>query len=284
MKSSELEKFIENHCHLYDVVVIGKSVLGENIYAVNKEFDKSFKWVLVTAGIHAREHLSCDLVCELIKKMRGKKLGYNISFVPLINPDGANLCLGGISFLQKNERKRLIEINDSKDFSLYKANANGVDLNNNWDANWDMNFKNKTAPASQGFYGNAPMSEPEVQCLASWVKKLDLFLTISYHLKGEEVYFDFFQDERRYERDKTIAKVFSKSTGYKIKSTQNVSSGGFKDWCVQELKIPALTIELGNDRFSHPFPKEQLATICKQQAHFFEDVQKSLEVFNAYED
>ena len=282
MNSKELELFLRFYGRFYDVKVIGKSVLGKNIYAVNLEMNKSFKWALVMAGIHAREHLSCDLVCEFIKRAFKKKPVFNISFVPLVNPDGANLCTLGAGELAEKDRKRLMEINGSDDFSLFKANANGVDLNNNWDANWERKFTNKTSPASQGFYGFALMSEPEVQGLARWAKSLDLFLSISFHLKGEEIYFDFFQDEKRFERDKKIAEVFAKSTGYEIKSTQDNSSGGFKDWCVQKLKIPALTIELGDDRFSHPYPKSELQNIYAKNQNFFENIEESLKIYEKY--
>ena len=283
MKSIELEKFIDQYAKSFDVCVIGKSVLGENIYAVNKQFDKSFKWVLITAGMHARENLSCDLICEFIKRAKNIKTRFNISFVPLVNPDGADLCLGDFDKVDLKQRLKLVEINGSEDFSLYKANANGVDLNNNWDANWEHNFKGTNVPSSQGFYGIKPMSEPEVLCLAEWAKSLDLFLSLSYHLKGEEIYFDFFQEGQIYERDKAIAEIFAKSTGYKIKSTQDVSSGGFKDWCVQNLKIPALTIELGDDKFRHPFPINELKSIIEKNSKVFEDIEKSLKVFKKFE-
>ncbi len=262
--------------------MIGKSVLGQNIFALCKQNNPCFKWALVTAGMHAREHLSCDVVCHLFKQLESQKANCNFCFVPLVNPDGANLCTLGANWLQAKDRRKLIEINGSDDFSLFKANANGVDLNNNWDARWQTKFSNKTSPSSQGFYGNAPMSQPEVQALAALTNKLNLFLSVSFHLKGEEIYFDFFQEGKRLERDAKIAQVFAKSTGYAIKPTQEVSSGGFKDWCVEKLKIPALTIELGNDQFSHPFPKQQLSVMLRQNSQFFENVQKSLKIFEKF--
>lgn len=282
MKLSELEKFLETIERCFDVKVIGRSVLGKNLYAVNKEFDQRLPWVLIVAGMHAREHLSTDLVCKLIEDMEAKRFSFNLSFVPLVNPDGADLCIDGADTLNEDVRAKLVEINGGEDFSLFKANANGVDLNNNWDANWERKFSNKNAPSSQGFYGFEPMSEPEVISLADWTQKLNPFLTLSYHLKGEEIYFDFFQEEKRFERDTKIAQVFAKSSGYVIKSTQEKSSGGFKDWCVQKLKIPALTIELGDDKFSHPYPKSQLENIYCKNRKVFKNIRKSLKILQKY--
>ena len=39
------------------------------------------------------------------------------------------------------------------------------------------------------------------------------------------------------------------------------SAGGYKDWCVQKLGIPAITVEVGNDKYSHPYPYHQIDDI-----------------------
>ena len=52
-------------------------------------------------------------------------------------------------------------------------------------------------------------------------------------------------------------------TGYAIKSTPD-SAGGYKDWCIQKLKIPALTIEVGDDSLSHPIKLENLDRIYQE--------------------
>lgn len=282
MDSNKLEKFLKTIEDDFDVVSIGKSVLGRDLWAVYKMQDNTLPWLLVVGGMHAREHLSCDFICTLISDSRNRKLKYNICFVPLINPDGANLCINGADELDESLREKLVNINGGVDFSLYKANANGVDLNNNWDANWENKFYGKIVPSRQGFYGFKPMSEPEVIALADLTRNLKPCLVISYHLKGEEIYFDFFQDEIRFKRDKKIAEIFSKSSGYTIKYTQSKSSGGYKDWCVKKLKIPALTIELGNDKFHHPFPIEQLPLIYQKNRKFFKNVLKSVKIYQKF--
>lgn len=282
MNNVSLKKFIvENKL---PATSIGKSVLNQDIYAIKFEFNPSFRWALVTGGIHAREHLSTDLICLLIKDLLKQdiKFEYNIAFVPLINPDGAEFCINGILNLDEKIKEQLIKINHSDDFSLYKANANGVDLNNNWDAKFETKYTTKNSPSSQGFYGYSPMSEPEVKALAKFTKKIQPFITINYHLKGEEIYFDFFQDKKSFCRDFEIAKIFSKSTGYKIVSTQEKSSGGFKDWCVNNMNIPSLTIELGDDKFSHPFPYSELDNIYNKNKNLFKCLSKSLKTYEKH--
>ena len=285
MDSKSFEEKVKFFQRDFEIKVIGKSYLGRNIYAINRQFNSDFKWAIITGGIHAREHLSCDLICLFLKNLNCIPfLPYNISFVPLLNLDGVDLCINGLKNIKEKDREKLLEINGGeKDFSLFKANARGVDLNNNFDAGFENKFSNKIQPSAQGYYGEKPFSESETSALRDWMKKLNPFLTISYHLKGEEIYFDFFQDKKRYKRDFKIAKIFSKSTGYKIKSTQNISSGGYKDWCVLKLKIPALTIELGDDKFRHPFPQSELTKIYEKNKNIFNDITASLKIFERYE-
>ena len=38
----------------------------------------------------------------------------------------------------------------------------------------------------------------------------------------------------------------------------------FKDWCIDKLKIPALTIEVGSDALSHPIKSIHQAKIFNQ--------------------
>lgn len=284
MNYKDYQKWLQNIDEgLLKIKVVGKSVLGNKIYALMLENNPSRPWAIITGGIHAREHLSCDLVCRLINDCIKRKtdICINLAFIPLINPDGANLATGELKGLSKKRKKLLIKINNGSDFSLYKANANGVDLNNNFPANWEHNFSKQNKPGGSGFYGTKPLSEPESIALAKFTTKLKPFLTISYHLKGEEIYFDFFQSGEKYCLDKKIAQIFAKSTGYKIKSTQNSSSGGYKDWCVQN-NISALTIELGEDGFSHPYPAGEIESIYNKNKNFVNDIQKCYKLYMEY--
>lgn len=276
-------KSIKNRPDL-KVSVIGKSVLNKNIYAILKTNGASNRWAVITAAIHAREHLSCDVICKIINLLpKNISLNYNIAFVPMINPDGVDLCIHGIKSVPKNIRENLIELNDYQtNFMLYKANINGVDLNNNWDANWQTKFSQAAKPCASGFYGYLPMTEPEVKALRNFTLKLNPFITINYHLKGEEIYYDFFQPYKNYCRDKNIAKVFSDSTGYKIVPTQHISSGGYKDWCVLKLGIPSLTIELGADKFMHPYPTGQVNDMYVKNKDLINCLNKAFDIYNTY--
>lgn len=271
MNSKELENFLKNKLEHSKIEIIGKSVLENPIYAISFDF-KSMNSMIIQGAIHAREHITANLICLLMKEIsenfdRYKKIGTpNIVFVPLSNPDGANLVsLGLKSVKSMKKRKFLIEINNqSKDFSLFKANANGVDLNTNFDARWGTGKQNLFYASTQGYVGESPNSEPCTKALVELTKKVKPIFTISYHCKGEEVYSDFFAKKENIKRDNKIAKIVASTLGYKLKSCQNSSSGGYKDWCISQFGIPSVTIEVGSDKLSHPLDESSLDVIFKQ--------------------
>ena len=184
-----------------------------------------------------------------------------IYYIPCANPDGVELCLDGINAAPKTKRNKLIKINNGADFSLYKANLNGVDLNTNFDVLWGQGKFNIRHPASENFVGNYPNSESEVKALINFTKKIMPNITLSYHSKGEVIYYGFNKPLTALE--KKYLKIIGDLTGYKPEKTKN-STGGYKDYCLSRLNIPSYTIEVGSDHFSHPLPMSELEAIFEQ--------------------
>ena len=206
----KLKQFLGKKIHCAKVNVIGKSVLGRNIYSVSFDF-QSQNSVIIQSAIHAREHITTDLALELIKDVSRqfdyyKQIGTpNIVFVPMVNPDGVMISCRGLRSVKNNSIiSQLQKINQHEDFALFKANANAVDLNNNFDAKWGKGKENVKSPAVHGYIGTCPESERETQALVKLTERVKPCFTISYHCKGEEIYWDFFQSEIRRKRDRKI--------------------------------------------------------------------------------
>ena len=183
--------------------------------------------------------------------------------LPLMNPDGALLAQEGLEAVCKERREFLLDVNKTEDFSLWKANAEGVDLNLNFPARWGKGRGNVTYPAPHGYIGKEPLSAPESSALALFTEEVRPDYTLSWHTKGEEIYWRFHQPLARAMRDKRLAKILSRETGYPLKNTP-FSAGGYKDWCVQTLKIPAFTVEVGADERAHPLGQTELADVVKK--------------------
>lgn len=284
MDYGELERLLSikrEHCK---TEIVGSSVLGRYIYGVSFDFGYNY-WVIIQGSIHAREHITTDLILKLIddleqnyNKFKAMKMP-NIMFVPMVNPDGVEICINGLKSVKNHRIRRILKSFITSDLKLFKANANGVDLNNNFDAKWGSGKENCFVPAEHGFVGTSPMSEPEVQALALLTIKLKPFFTISYHAKGQEVYYEFYNKKENLKRDKHIAKLVAKTLSYSIKNTQSSSSGGYKDWCVLRFNIPAVTIEVGKNSLKHPIKKDAIRQIYRRNKNILKILPKILEVY-----
>ena len=227
---------------------LGKSVCGNNILCAHcGSYDG--KQIIITAAIHARECYTALVVLNQISEFSARRRG-GAYFVPLVNPDGAAFFESGYTFGHEFLRTHA-HMNKS-----WKANADGVDLNCNFDANFGTGAQqNNTAPASHGYVGQYPLSAPESKALVGLTLSVMPAATVSYHCMGGELYWQFYQDPERRERDKKFAAAVAKHIGVKKVDGELSSAGGYKDYCVQKLKIPAFTIELIK-RGSHPFKPE----------------------------
>lgn len=244
----------------------GKSVLGKNLLATHVgSFDGV--QILIQGGIHAREYISSLLMIEQARYLHATDAVKNggIYFIFLTNPDGAEIVLDGINNLPCDITKQYLSLaNGGFDFSQYKANVNLVDLNTNFDADWGSGSQNVRCPNTQNFIGFYPNSEREVNSLINFTYQVRPSLTISYHSKGEVIYYGFTgESEQNLERDRMIGEQLSATTGYPLELTEN-SSGGYKDWCIQKLTIPAYTIEVGSNSLEHPIGEEYLPEIFAQ--------------------
>ena len=256
---AEVQKFYESYRGTKRV--IGRSALGRCIYAV---FVGSGGGPVGIAqySMHAREYITAYLALEHAR--RGVKRG-GAWIVPLVNPDGAELSEKGLQSIASEARRReLVRINfGSEDFSLWKANAQGVDLNVNFPARWGTGEGNVTAPAPHGCIGCRPLSAPESRALAGFTLEVNPSYTVSWHTKGEVIYWRFHQPRARATRDRQLARILSRSTGYPLDEAP-LSAGGYKDWCVETLHIPAFTVEAGRDAATHPLAREELPDIVNK--------------------
>lgn len=285
MNYLELLNKLKEYNKKFNVKVIGKTFFKRKIFAVERILNKKFATAIFVCSVHARENIATDMVCKMIDDgLFDNICKFNLSFILMANPDGVELCENGVESVLDEFKQDLIKINNnSTNFALWKANGRGVDINNNFDANFGTNVGSFT-PSSSGYYGEFAESENETKAIVQYLKKINPFFVVAYHTKGEEIYYNFFQDEIRLERDKVIAERFARSTKYVIKNPEHISSGGLKDYVVQKLKIPALTIELASDELQHPIKKEHLQDLFERNKTIAKDLEFAYNVFVEFEE
>lgn len=205
--------------------VIGYSFQNRALFAFHVGENVGRQFIAVYA-VHAREWITARLAIKHVR--RGVKKGGGW-VIPLLNPDGAQI----------SQTAR----------PLWKANARGVDLNCNFDADWGSGRLNTRLRGSENCIGDFPFSETETRALRDFTLKIRPYVTLSFHTKGEEIYWEFGG-----RGDRRGAEILQASTGYAIRRIYG-SAGGYKDWCIQKLRIPAYTVECGSDLLKHPIER-----------------------------
>lgn len=260
-------KKLENHFPFIKKRVIGLSVMGKPIYELR--IGNGSKIVHYNAGMHANEwitsmvlmYLVNDYLLNLVWDEKTYELFYEtitLSVVPMINPDGVDLSINGPI---TSMAKQLIEWNEgSSNFSNWKSNINGVDLNDQFPAHWDKEKENgakSNGPRDYG--GEAPLTEPEAIAIANLTKKESFCSVYALHTQGKEIYWGFEGLEPPISKE--MAETFSLLSGYKSVPYVN-SYAGYKDWFILLTKKTGFTMELGEGE--NPLPIEQFSSIIKE--------------------
>lgn len=266
--------------------IFGTTPDGRNLYEIILGNQNAGKHILIHAGIHAREYMTPLLVMKQLEyglefyekgSYEGQPLSnildkVAIHYVPMVNPDGIGLSQFGISFIRSGELRQTIQQCYENDLSLgrtqaafehyllyWKANARGVDLNQNFPANWES-VTSSSLPSYATYKGESALSEPESQALADLTNSRIWAATISYHSMGEVIYWDY-SGNQQYQASKDLVELVAASTGYRPAGSSG--HGGYKDWTqIKENPIPGLTIETGN--VACPLPLSQYERIWYQ--------------------
>jgi g-D-glutamyl-meso-diaminopimelate peptidase len=259
--TQDILKLAEKYPDLIEYKSIGQTLYGREIWAVGLGWGRST--VFFNGSHHAREWLTTTLNMYMIEQYAkaytdGRKFeGYDVRdilgktkiwFVPMVNPDGVTLQQTGLQSFPTSVHKALISMNDgSHNFKRWKANAQGVDLNRQYDANWKGILNNFTYPHWMSHKGTAPMIAKENKAMVAFTYEIDPEIAVSYHSAGRILYWNFRTPAANYARDKRLADIFRSLTSYTLVSPSDNSSGGggYTDWFIQKMGRPAFTPEIG---------------------------------------
>ena len=188
--------------------------------------------VFMQGAIHGREYITSHLLIKEVEYLNKTLKSGRVVIAPMVNIDGVKIA-----------------IKDSR----FKCNAQGVDLNTNFPARFKQGKCNKDKKGFSDYTGRHPLSESESLSLVNFTKLLLPDATFSLHSKGEEIYYDFF-DEELAKKHLVYATALAKKSGYKIRD-KLPSAGGYKDYVLSTYKCPSFTVEVGNDDLSHPIKR-----------------------------
>lgn len=242
-----------------DFASAGKSVWGRELYYYRVGNGK--RKLFINGTHHGNEYITAEIALDFHDYIKNRVKNWSIFVLPMVNPDGVAICQG---LLPKNTEayERIRRLNGWKDlYRVWRKNANGVDLNHNYDAL----FK------SEGVFGGAyPESEPESRAVVNLVKKENFDMVICLHAQGEEIYHGF---RGVYpEGSEKIAEAMAKVSGYALAEPSGTASfGGMKDWFTHKFSRPGFTVEVGKGK--NPIPEEQLSEI---EERLFPAIEKAM--------
>ena len=253
---------------LITVDSMGTSELGADI-PVMLIGDTDAKYhILFQGSIHGREHMTTWLLMAMADYwlshdiMSYGDVCYHI--IPMCNPDGVQISQSRTL----NEEQLKIYKNDVRDkrtnnsradyAALWKANGLGIDLNRNFPCGW-MSLDGRTGPSSQNYEGETPFSTAEACALRDYTLRYEFDSTISYHATGSIIFYTYGKKQPVNKLSKDLAKTVQKLTGYDLGGVKETDGAGYKDWAMEELGIPSLTIEVGCQ--DTPLAKRELYSV-----------------------
>lgn len=266
---SDANKLAKMYPEIIKVGSIGQSVEGRDLVLI--EFGKGDKKIFVCGTHHAREYISTTYLMYAIDrfaymyKTGMNETGYdikaildNVTFciVPMVNPDGVNLVQNGINAVLDPEKVAAMKITEGKEngYRAWKANINGVDPNWNYDKDWFKYREKTSSPASTGYNGTEPNTEPETRAVAAYVDSQPFEAYLSMHTQGKLLYW-----AEDITNPTNLGALVQKDTGFSLiredtAKKLNGVGGSFFDYVFRKYGKATMTVELCNYIGPKPYP------------------------------
>ena len=176
-------------------IEIGRSFENRPIWAgcVGSCEDTDAAQLLITGMHHGREplgmHAALSFVHWIVAASEAGSTAYAaqlrhaaIWVVPCVNPDAYQYNLDHFTSRKIMARKN---VRHTCDESHASYEAQGVDLNRNYDFAWDINNQGSSPdPCAEDYRGTAPFSEPETLAIKNFVESRHFSIALNWHSFG----------------------------------------------------------------------------------------------------
>ncbi len=251
---SDMETLKGQYPDAATVASIGISELGRSIPVLRiGNLDAKYH-VLLQGAIHGREHLTAWLLMAMADYWLDHGiLGYGdvcYHIIPMSNPDGVMISQTGTlndaqrAIYHSDREKGYTCENESAYAARWKANGEGIDINRNFPAGWET-INDRSGPSAQLYQGTVPFSTAEAVALRDYTLRYSFDATVSYHATGSLIYYAYGDHTAANTGSEALAKAVKEISGYDLADSSGIDGAGYKDWAIEELGIPSITVEIG---------------------------------------
>jgi len=221
--------------------VIGKSVEGRDITAYH--YGTGDTELLFVGGIHGGYEWNTTLVSyNLMDYLKAKPevvpANVKVTVIPVLNPDGLFKTVGTTSPFTA------VSVPSSQEVQIAgRFNANNVDLNRNFDCDWQANGKWQSRTVSGG---TSAFSEPESIAIKNYVDTNSPTAVVVWYSSAGGVFSSSCHNGVSVETS-TLTKKFAQASGYPAHESFNFYeiTGDMVNWFAK-MNISAISVLLTN--------------------------------------
>lgn len=276
---ADLKKLAETYPDVTQLDTIGSSEQGREIPVLRIGDPAAEHQALLQGAIHGREHMTAWLLMAMADYWmeHGQEAYPDVCFhiIPMVNPDGVTVSQTGRldpyqqSLYGADLHGGHTEERQGDYAALWKANGLGTDLNRNFPAGWEL-ATDRLAPSSMLYRGEHPFSAAETKALRDYTLAYSFDATLSYHASGSVIYWEYGSRQPVNDQSLALAKALETVTGYRPQGSDGVDGAGYKDWVMEELGIPSVTVEIGTGMA--PLQERELYAVFARNAGVLEAV------------
>lgn len=222
--------------------VIGRSVGGHDIVAYN--FGSGEQVILFVGGIHGGFSYNTSLLAyQLIDHLDTNPdlvpEGVTVSIIPVLNPDGIERVTGAVTRFSAPDVEASETVRTASRF-----NSNNVDLNRNFDCQWQSEglWRDQTVSG-----GSAPFSEPESRAIQGFVQAHLPVAVVAWYAAAGEVFASACGDDPLMPETQNLMNTYANNSGYPAQEqfTYYTVTGDMVDWLARN-EIPAISVLLSD--------------------------------------
>ena len=220
--------------------IVGNSAQGRPITAYH--YGTGNTELLFVGGIHGGYEWNTVLIAyQLMDYLKANPntipTNIKVTVIPVLNPDGLNKVVG------TSTRFSSANVPKEADTIIGRFNANNVDLNRNFDCNWQTKgtWQNKTVSG-----GSAVFSEPESLAIKNYVETQNPKAVVVWYSAAGGVYSSSCSNGTLPETT-TLTNNYAKASGYTAykEFDSYETTGDMVNW-LAKINIPAISVLLTN--------------------------------------